>query len=316
MTVIRILVVEDFEPFRRLVRRHLERRPEFQIIGEVADGLEAVQKAKELQPDLVLMDIGLPTLNGIEAARRMREVAPHAKLLFVSLESSSSIVRETLRLGALGYVEKFRVNIDLLPAIDAVLGGRKFVSSSLEFSESTEAPPRHDVQFYSHDLVFVETATAFLATALNAGNPAIVLATRSHREELVERLRKTIDIDGAIQQGTYTAMDAAEIVSQIMLNGLPDCDRFFEGIRSAIEEAVRSVKATNPRVAILGECVGYLCAKGNMTAAIQLEKAGNDLIKTHNVDILCAYPLSAFQRKEEDQAFKTVCREHTSVFSR
>jgi len=76
MKAIRILVVEDFEPFRRLVRRHLERRPEFQIIGEVADGLEAVQKAKELQPDLVLIDIGLPTLNGIEAARRIREVAP------------------------------------------------------------------------------------------------------------------------------------------------------------------------------------------------------------------------------------------------
>jgi len=316
MTVIRILVVEDFEPFRRLVRRHLEQSPQFQVIGEVADGLEAVHKAKELQPDLVLMDIGLPTLNGMEAARRIRGVAPHAKLLFLSMESSSSIVRETFSLGALGYVEKFRAKIDLLPAIDAVLGGRKFVSSGLEFSENTEAPPRHDVQFYSDDFVFFESATAFLVTALNAGNPAIVLATRSHREGLVERLRKTIDIDGAIQQGTYTALDAAEIVSQIMVNGLPDRVRFFEGIRSAIQQAAKTAKTTNPRVAIFGECVGYLCAEKNMDAAFQLERAGNDLIKTHNIDILCAYPLSAFQEKEEDHAFNGICREHTSYYSR
>ena len=68
---IRVMVVEDFHPFRRFVCSKLEQRPELQVICEVSDGLEAVQKAEELKPDLILLDIGLPTLNGIEAARRI-----------------------------------------------------------------------------------------------------------------------------------------------------------------------------------------------------------------------------------------------------
>ena len=76
---VRVLVVEDWEPFRRFLCSTLAKRPELQIIGEVSDGLEAVHKAEELQPDLILLDIGLPTLNGIGAARRIRKVGPTPK---------------------------------------------------------------------------------------------------------------------------------------------------------------------------------------------------------------------------------------------
>jgi CheY-like chemotaxis protein len=78
---VRVLVIEDYEPFRRLICSTLRRRPELQIVGETADGLEAVQKAEELQPDLVVLDIGLPSLNGIEAARRIRKLSPESKIL-------------------------------------------------------------------------------------------------------------------------------------------------------------------------------------------------------------------------------------------
>src|SRR5271170_4203313 len=84
---IRVLVVDDYEPFRQFICSTLRKRPELQIVGEVSDGLEAVQKAQELQPDLIVLDIGLPTLNGIEAARRIRSVSPESKILFVSQES-------------------------------------------------------------------------------------------------------------------------------------------------------------------------------------------------------------------------------------
>lgn len=118
-----VMVVEDFELFRRFVCSTLEPRTEFQVICQASDGLEAVQKAEELQPDLILLDIGLPTLNGIEAAKRIRKLAPHAKIVFLSQESSSDVVQEAIRLGALGYVEKSRTQSDLLPAIDAVVQG-------------------------------------------------------------------------------------------------------------------------------------------------------------------------------------------------
>jgi DNA-binding NarL/FixJ family response regulator len=128
---VRVLVVDDFEPFRRFVRSTLEQSPNLQIVGEVTDGLEAVQKAEELRPDLVLMDIGLPTLNGIEVARRIRELSPKCKILFVSENRSRDVAEEALRTGGGGYVVKSDAAADLLPAAKAVLAGKRFVSASL-----------------------------------------------------------------------------------------------------------------------------------------------------------------------------------------
>jgi DNA-binding NarL/FixJ family response regulator len=88
MSLICILLVDDFAPWRRFVSSVVQKEPELQIISEASDGLEALQKAKELKPDLILMDIGLPKLNGIDVARRVREVASPPKVLFLSQEFS------------------------------------------------------------------------------------------------------------------------------------------------------------------------------------------------------------------------------------
>jgi DNA-binding NarL/FixJ family response regulator len=127
---IRVLVVDDNEPFRRFVRATLSVRPELQIIGEASDGLEAVQKALELQPGLIVLDIGLPSLNGIEAARRIRKLSPKSKILFLSQESSADVVQEALCLGALGFVTKTHAGSQLLAAVEAVLRNEQFVSST------------------------------------------------------------------------------------------------------------------------------------------------------------------------------------------
>jgi len=129
---IRVLVVDDYEPWRRFVRTTLAKRPELLIIGEVADGLEAVHKAQELQPDLILLDVGLPALDGIEAARRIRERSGKSKILFASVERSPEIVKEALGTGAMGYVCKVDAVIDLLSAVETVLEGKQFVSASLQ----------------------------------------------------------------------------------------------------------------------------------------------------------------------------------------
>jgi DNA-binding NarL/FixJ family response regulator len=121
MSVVRVLVVEDFETFRRFICSTLGKRPGLQIVEEASDGLEAVHKAEELQPDLIVLDIGLPTLNGIEAARRIRKLSPESEILFVSQESSADVVQEALSLGAGGYVLKTRAGSDLLPAVEAVI---------------------------------------------------------------------------------------------------------------------------------------------------------------------------------------------------
>jgi len=90
--------------------------------------LAAVQKAAELCPDLILLDIGLPGLNGIEAGRQIRKLVPDAKIIFLTQESSDDVVRAALELGALGYVVKTQAGSDLLAAVDAVLQGKQYVS--------------------------------------------------------------------------------------------------------------------------------------------------------------------------------------------
>jgi len=128
---VRVIVVEDHEKWRHFFSTALQKQPELQVIGEVSDGLEAVQKAEELQPDLILLDIDLPTLNGIEAARQIRKVSPASRILFVSENRSADIAEEALSTGASGYVVKSDTGSELLPAVKAVLEGKRFISASL-----------------------------------------------------------------------------------------------------------------------------------------------------------------------------------------
>src|SRR5262249_21527181 len=123
---IRILVVDHFKPFRQLVCSILEEQAEFQITGQAADGLDAIRKAGELQPDLILLDIGLPKLNGIEAAREIHKVAHKAKILFLTQETDPEIVKAAVDAGASGYVVKS--SNDLFEALESVIRGRQFVS--------------------------------------------------------------------------------------------------------------------------------------------------------------------------------------------
>ena len=130
-TFVRVLLVDDYHAWHRFVATTLQNAGGFQVVREVGDGVEAVQQAEELQPDLVLLDIGLPNMNGLEAARRIRQVSPNAKILFVSENRSEDIVEAALNTGAGGYVLKSDAGSELLPGIRAVLEGKRFISASL-----------------------------------------------------------------------------------------------------------------------------------------------------------------------------------------
>ncbi len=152
MSIVRILIVDDFELWKGFVIARLHERPDFQIVGFAADGLQAVQRAEELQPDLVLLDIMLPTLNGIEAARQILRVAPKSKILFVSAESDRDSIRAAFRVGGSGFVSKMDAANGLVAGIEAVLRGEWFVSPGLvNFNYVTDA--------WDPDLEDEETAT-------------------------------------------------------------------------------------------------------------------------------------------------------------
>lgn len=135
---IRILVVDDFELWRKQICAILRTRPELHVVAEVGDGLEAVQKAQELQPDLILLDIGLPSLNGLEAMRRIRQIVPSAKVLFLTQNSDIDIARIALSTGAQGYILKTDAQSELLPAVEKVLGDGIFVGNGIKGRDSGE----------------------------------------------------------------------------------------------------------------------------------------------------------------------------------
>jgi DNA-binding NarL/FixJ family response regulator len=128
-------LVDDFERFRDFIFSLLRKQPGVQIVGEALDGPEAVQKAEELKPDLVVLDIGLPKLNGIEAARQIRTVSPDSKILFLTGNDDPEVAREALGTGATGYVAKSDAPVELLSAVEAVLLGKQYVSKRLRAAD-------------------------------------------------------------------------------------------------------------------------------------------------------------------------------------
>ena len=127
MASVRILIVDDHGPWRRAISSILQQQKDLEVICEASDGIEAVEKSAALHPDVVLLDIGLPSLNGFEAARQIRKVSPGSRILFLTSHDSPDLVREALRIGALGFVIKSDAASDLLPAVSAVMRDQRFV---------------------------------------------------------------------------------------------------------------------------------------------------------------------------------------------
>ena len=130
-SAIRVLLVEDFTPYRTFIRSLLGGNGYFEVVGEASDGLEAIQIAQQLGPDVILMDIGLPKLNGLDAARRIRELLPASKIVFLTQEAGDEVVQEAFRIGALGYIQKDQAGADLLEVLKTTLGNGRFRSRRL-----------------------------------------------------------------------------------------------------------------------------------------------------------------------------------------
>lgn len=332
--LVRILVVDDYEPFRRFTRSTLEGRLDFQIVGEAADGLEAVRKAGQLQPDLIVLDIGLPLLNGIAAARKIRKLCPDSKILFLSQESSANVAREALSLGAIGYLVKTHAGGELLAAVEAVSQGRQFVSRGVSGNDNTRdvhvrneastSPARrtvatdrnHAVKFYSDDASFVIGFARFIEIGLDAGNTVVVVATESHRNSFFQRLQaRGLNISAAIEQGRYIPLDVADTLSSFMVNDVPDTARFLKVAGNLITAASKSLNGGSPRIAACGECAPVLWAEGKANAAVQVEHLWDEIARTCNIDILCGYVLNGFQRAHESPVYERICAEHSLVCS-
>lgn len=330
--LIRLLLVDDHECWRRLASTVLQKGlPESEVVGEASDGWRAIQLAQQLQPDLVVLDIGLPQLNGIEVARTIRDQSPNSKILFMTENRSADVAEAALSTGACGYVVKSDAGKELLLAVKGVLEGDRYVSASVAgkcsehaYDLKTPVTPflaekkiRHEVAFYADDADFVNGLARFIETALKAEEAVVVIATEPHHTSLRQRLSAMgLNLPAEIRQGRCIALEVTSALASFMVNDSPDPVLFKKLAFHLIARVARGVNGQNRRVAVCGEGVNTLLAAGNVEAAIGLERMWNEIAQFCELRILCAYFRSAFPNKENTLNVERICAEHSAVIGR
>jgi hypothetical protein len=293
------------------------------VIEEAADGLSAVEKARALQPDLILLDVGLPTLNGIEVANRILAEGPGSKILFMSEHRSPDIVETALATGAAGYLVKSDAGVGLLPAMSAVIGGGRYISANVAAQGFNSRSGRekgvartvcHLGAFYSDEALLLDDCAQFAEGVLADGAAFLAFAIPSRQALLRQRLEaRNVDVDLAIVEGRFLSFDVADLLSKVMVENSPDDARFWTVATPLISEAANASKERG-RVAAWGECAPSLWRAGNPEAAIRLEHLWDDLVKRHNVDTLCGYLAPAMN--VDDPAYQRLCVAHSAVHTR
>lgn len=318
-TSTRVLLIDDHECWRKFASATLQKgQPESKVIGEASYGWQAIQLAQHLQPDLILLDIGLPQLNGIEVARTIRDVSPTSRILFMSENRSPDIAEAALSTGASGYVVKSDAGRELLPAIKAVLANKRFMSSSLTNHINEKAvggQHRHEVAFYPDDASIVDGYARFIESALIAGNAVIVVVTDSHRPSLVQRLEADgVDVAASIQQGSYVAMDAGEAMAALTVNGIPDPDRCAKVIGDVATRAAKGIQGENGRVMACGEIAPTMLLNGDAEGAVRIEQLWDEITRDYGVHTWCGYLSSAFV--PNNSVSQSICGVHSEVHGR
>lgn len=323
----RILVVDDFEPIRRRYRSLLAQRPEWQVVGEAADGWEAVQKARELAPDLILLDLGLPGISGIDVARHVHHWSPGVIVVLVTQQAVASVAEDVLSAtGALGYVAKSDAGRQLLPALEAVLRGESFTSSSVTDGKSFPAclsnlasrrdPVRdHAVQFFRDDDSFVRSFSDFVEQKLMIGNVVIAITDSRHRAGIIRTVRERgLDIAGSLEKREFIALDVVEMLSKFVEGDVLNEHRFLTAAADLFALAAENPSGVRP-VAVCGECAPTLLADGKTDAAIDLEALWDEhFAVARGVNTLCGYVLDPAPNRTNMQIIQRICAEHSEAY--
>jgi DNA-binding NarL/FixJ family response regulator len=315
----RVLVVDDHDAWRRAVLSWLRTYSGWEIVGEAADGVEAIEKAEALAPDLILLDVMLPRLNGIEAARHIlaRETPP--KVLFMSTHGAWEVAETALRTGAHGYLVKGDAGRELIRAMEIVGEGGRFVSPRLagrsveqrHDRQADQASRYHEAVVEPDESSLVRRYALFAEDALKAGD-AFVLVVNPARVAGVEQLLRTrgVDVDAARGRGRYLPVSLADALASCVIDEYPDPARVWADATGLIMRAASRLKADTRRVSACGECSPELLRTGKADAAVRLEQLWDELCLTYNLRVLCGYAAPDISHGD---AFERICAIHSAV---
>jgi len=329
-----VLLVEDHEAFRSFLHSVLIEQEDWELVGEVGDGLVGVRTCVELQPDLVLLDIGLPGLNGMQVARRIRKFVPACKIVFLTQQGSPEMVEAALELGAAAYVLKAHTASDLVPAMIAARDGRQFVTSAiglrkytanphlpLEIASTHQQTPQpapgamaHEMHVFPNHPSLESGLASCIERSLKAGKNVLALIAPRHRKGIMDALQANgVDIEASIAAGRLVPADVAEFLPQFMVNGRVDRERLL----AVATELVETLERLRPGAGIYacGEVAPTLWALGDGEAAAEVERVWDEIGKRHSMEIYCTYLADDALCARDPDCYQQLCAVHSHVAS-
>jgi CheY-like chemotaxis protein len=303
-----VIVADNHTEVLEIVARLLA--TDFNILGAVSDGRQALDLSLRLDPDVIVLDIRMPELDGFQTLEELRRIGSRAKVVLLTMYESDVYVAAAIRSGAQGYVLKSSINSNLISAIDHALAGRLFVPSITSLSTAGSG---HAVQFHMNDGYFLDEVSRFIGGILQSGELMVVAVTEETRTGIAQRLKdRGIDLEAMVAQGQCVVMDAAESLAKFMRNGRPDADLLAD-IVADLDRLRVSTRGPQSLLTLFGEMAVILCRNGNIEAAVALERIWADLTRQRPFFTLCSYPGECFQDSNSRELFPEVCNVHYAV---
>lgn len=306
----RVLLADDDAGILKAISRTLE--TDFDVVATVMDGRNALDAVPRLDPDVVVLDISMPGLNGFQTAEELKRLGSRATIVFLTMHQDDDFVSKALRCGAMGYVLKTLASSDLTPALHHALAGRRFLRSLTPLVMT--GADTHAAQWWGDDRSGLDGVAAVLSSALHRGDTVATALIESNSDALAVRMKERgWDLADVGKQGRYLVFDAEEAATRIMRAGRLHRDSIAEMV--AALESARRASAAGPRshLTIVGEMSAVLCRRGTPEAALELERIWDDLTRSLPILTICTYPKGCFDHAGVPGLVSSISAHHAVI---
>ena len=305
-----MLLVDDHVRILESVAKELA--VDFEVVAMVTDGQQALAAADRLAPDLIVLDVAMPGLDGFQTLRQLKRNGTRAKIVMLTMYESDEYVAKAIDCEAHGYVLKTRIRQDLVCALKHAVADQFLMTQISPLAAADRGG--HAVLFYSHEPAFYDEAARYLATALARGDSIALTLTEPDRKGIGRRLSdEGWDLNELERQRRYLEFDSEEALAQVMRRGSVDEDHLAEMIDSMERARLASSLGPQSRLTFCGAVAPLLCRDGKPELAIQVERAWDALTGTLPFLSVCAYPLEYLTANTPPEFFAHICAEHSVV---